>query len=139
MKNLFLSNNFPPEVNTPSNRTYEHCRAWVNADVEVTLITCAPNSPKGKMFDGYLKIMDEVSGSQNSVQLRYYLHPEILIKMHDSRILLSTSIEKLAKIRTDQNVQDIDTTYYDKYGSSKIYIYLLITGTTLFSSMVSTS
>lgn len=50
---LFLSDNFPPEVNAPASRTYEHCREWVNAGHKVTVITCAPNFPKGKVFDGY--------------------------------------------------------------------------------------
>lgn len=50
---LFLSDNFPPEVNAPASRTHEHCRQWVRAGHEVTVITCAPNFPRGKVFDGY--------------------------------------------------------------------------------------
>ena len=50
---LFLSDNFPPEVNAPASRTYEHCRQWVAAGEKVTVITCAPNFPKGHVFDGY--------------------------------------------------------------------------------------
>ena len=50
---LFLTDNFPPEVNAPASRTYEHCREWVKAGHRVTVITCAPNFPKGKVFDGY--------------------------------------------------------------------------------------
>ncbi len=50
---LFLTDNFPPEVNAPASRTFEHCREWVNAGHQVTVITCAPNFPKGKIFDGY--------------------------------------------------------------------------------------
>ena len=53
MKILFLTDNFPPEINAPANRTYEHCMEWVNAGVEVTVITCFPNFPKGKVYDGY--------------------------------------------------------------------------------------
>lgn len=53
MKILFLSDNFPPEVNAPATRTYEHCKQWVKLGVDVTVITCAPNFPKGKVFDGY--------------------------------------------------------------------------------------
>lgn len=53
MKLLFLTDNFPPEVNAPANRTYEHCREWVKEGVEVTVITCAPNFPKGKVYEGY--------------------------------------------------------------------------------------
>jgi hypothetical protein len=50
---LFLSDNFPPEVNAPASRTHEHCRHWVSAGEHVTVITCAPNFPKGQVFDGY--------------------------------------------------------------------------------------
>ncbi|WP_025665424.1 glycosyltransferase family 4 protein [Aquimarina megaterium] len=53
MKLLFLTDNFPPEVNAPATRTYEHCREWVKKGVDVTIITCAPNFPKGKVFEGY--------------------------------------------------------------------------------------
>jgi glycosyltransferase involved in cell wall biosynthesis len=50
---LFLTDNFPPESNAPASRTFEHCREWVRAGHHVTVITCAPNFPKGKVFDGY--------------------------------------------------------------------------------------
>lgn len=50
---LFLTDNFPPEVNAPASRTYEHCREWVSKGAKVTVITCAPNFPKGKVFPGY--------------------------------------------------------------------------------------
>lgn len=50
---LFLSDNFPPEVNAPASRTFEHCREWVAHGAQVTVITCAPNFPKGKVFPGY--------------------------------------------------------------------------------------
>jgi glycosyltransferase involved in cell wall biosynthesis len=53
MKILFLTDNFPPEVNAPANRTYEHCREWVKQGAEVTVITCAPNFPKGEVYPGY--------------------------------------------------------------------------------------
>lgn len=50
---LFLTDNFPPEVNAPASRTFEHCREWVRAGHKVTVITCAPNFPTGKLFEGY--------------------------------------------------------------------------------------
>lgn len=53
MKLLFLTDNFPPEFNAPATRTYEHCKEWVKEGVEVTVITCAPNFPEGKVFEGY--------------------------------------------------------------------------------------
>jgi len=50
---LFLTDNFPPEVNAPATRTYEHCREWVRAGHKVTVITCAPNFPSGRILAGY--------------------------------------------------------------------------------------
>ena len=53
MKILFLTDNFPPEVNAPASRTYDHVREWHKAGHEVTVITCAPNFPKGRVYEGY--------------------------------------------------------------------------------------
>lgn len=50
---LFLTDNFPPEVNAPASRTFEHCQEWVKSGHYVTVITGAPNFPKGRVFDGY--------------------------------------------------------------------------------------
>jgi glycosyltransferase involved in cell wall biosynthesis len=50
---LFLTDNFPPEVNAPASRTFEHCREWVKAGHQVTVITGAPNFPQGKVYPGY--------------------------------------------------------------------------------------
>ncbi len=53
MKILFITDNFPPEINAPANRTYEHCVEWAKHGSEVTVITCQPNFPHGKVFLGY--------------------------------------------------------------------------------------
>lgn len=53
MKILFLTHYFYPEVNAPAARTLEHCRVWVEAGHEVTVVTCVPNHPKGKIYPGY--------------------------------------------------------------------------------------
>ncbi len=54
MKMLFITDNFPPEVNAPATRTYEHCMEWKkHRDVQITVITCAPNFPHGKVYEGY--------------------------------------------------------------------------------------
>lgn len=50
---LFLTDNFPPEVNAPASRTFEHSREWVKAGHRVTVITCAPNFPSGRVYPGY--------------------------------------------------------------------------------------
>lgn len=53
MRILFLSDNFPPETNAPANRLFDHAVRWVQAGHEVTVVTCAPNFPEGKVFAGY--------------------------------------------------------------------------------------
>jgi glycosyltransferase involved in cell wall biosynthesis len=50
---LFITDNFPPEVNAPATRTYEHCIEWVKSGIDITVITCFPNFPEGKLFKGY--------------------------------------------------------------------------------------
>ena len=50
---LFLTDNFPPEGNAPASRTFEHAREWVDKGHKVTVISCAPNFPEGKVFEGY--------------------------------------------------------------------------------------
>lgn len=53
MRILFITDNFPPEVNAPATRTFEHCKEWVKKGDQVTVITCAPNFPKGRVYEGY--------------------------------------------------------------------------------------
>lgn len=53
MKILFLSHYFPPEVNAPATRTYEHCRRWVELGHEVTVVSCVPHHPMGAVYPGY--------------------------------------------------------------------------------------
>jgi len=65
MKLLFLTDNFPPEVNAPATRTFEHCREWAKSGIDVTVITCFPNFPEGKLFKGYknrLYKVEEIEG-----------------------------------------------------------------------------
>jgi len=50
---LFFTHYFPPEVNAPANRTFEHCREWVNAGHEVHVVTCVPSHPFGRPFTGF--------------------------------------------------------------------------------------
>ena len=53
MRILFLSHYFPPEVNAPASRTFEHCREWVQLGHEVTVVSCVPNHPRGQVYRGY--------------------------------------------------------------------------------------
>ena len=54
MKILFITDNFPPEMNAPATRTFEHCKAWNKEnDIEITIITGVPNFPNGLVYKGY--------------------------------------------------------------------------------------
>lgn len=53
MRILFVSNYFPPEVNAPATRTYEHAKQWVQDGHEVEVLTSVPNFPEGRVYEGY--------------------------------------------------------------------------------------
>ena len=53
MQILFLSHYFPPEGNAPASRTYDNSAHWVSLGHKVTVITCVPNVPSGKVYKGY--------------------------------------------------------------------------------------
>lgn len=51
---LFLTHYFPPEVNAPASRTYDHAKRWVKIPgVRVTVLTNHPNHPYGRLYSGY--------------------------------------------------------------------------------------
>lgn len=53
MKILFLTENYPPETNAAANRVHERAKFWAAWGHEVTVVTCAPNFPKGRLHEGY--------------------------------------------------------------------------------------
>jgi len=53
MNILFLTENFPPETNAAATRVFERACYWVRWGHNVTVVTCAPNFPRGALFDGY--------------------------------------------------------------------------------------
>lgn len=72
---LFLSDNFPPEGNAPATRLFEHATRWVRDGHEVTVVTCAPNFPEGRLYDGYenrWRSVEEVEGIR-VVRVRTYI------------------------------------------------------------------
>ncbi|MGE5401182.1 MAG: glycosyltransferase family 4 protein [Ignavibacteriales bacterium] len=73
---VFLTHYFPPEVNAPANRTYEHAREWAK-DLDMTIITNFPNHPDGKIFPGYKNrlIQKEVIDGINVVRLWTFVTP----------------------------------------------------------------
>jgi len=53
MNILFLTENFPPETNAAATRVFERACYWVRWGHKVTVVTCAPNFPRGALFQGY--------------------------------------------------------------------------------------
>jgi len=74
-KVLFLSHYFPPEVNAPARRTYEHMLKWVKNGVDVTIITNHPNHPNGKLHKGYINkwFSKERIDGINVIRVKTYL------------------------------------------------------------------
>lgn len=53
MRILLLTDNYPPESNAPAIRSSTHAQRWVAEGHDVTVVTCFPNFPEGKVFGGY--------------------------------------------------------------------------------------
>src|ERR1700722_20221463 len=68
MRILFFTHYYPPEVNAPASRTSEHCRAWAQAGCDVTVVTCTPNHPDGKVYPGYRNRLWQVE-TQDGVRI----------------------------------------------------------------------
>lgn len=66
MRVLFISNYFPPEVNAPASRLYEHAWYWVRDGGFVDVLTAIPNFPEGEIYEGYENRFqkEEVGGMQ---------------------------------------------------------------------------
>jgi glycosyltransferase involved in cell wall biosynthesis len=74
---VFFSHYYTPEVNAPASRTSEHCRQWVKAGHDVTVVTCAPNHPAGQIYPGYRNrfYQTEVIDGVRVVRLWTFLAP----------------------------------------------------------------
>jgi len=93
---LFLTDNFPPEVNAPASRTFEHAQAWVQSGHKVTIVTSVPNFPHGKVFPGYKNklIQREVVHGIDVIRVWTFLSPNkgVLKRLVDQISYLPTSI-----------------------------------------------
>ena len=66
MRLLFLSDNFPPEVNAPASRTYEHIIEW-NKDNNINITIHAGEAEGPKSCE---QVVQTVSRAVNTVILR---------------------------------------------------------------------
>jgi glycosyltransferase involved in cell wall biosynthesis len=74
---LFLADNYTPEFNAPAKRTSEHVKFWISQGHNVTVITCAPNFPFGKVYPGYKNKLwsKEQEGSLNILRVWTFIRP----------------------------------------------------------------
>jgi glycosyltransferase involved in cell wall biosynthesis len=74
---LFFSHYFPPEGNAPASRTHETLRRWVREGRSATVVTCAPNVPRGVVYPGYTNRLrqDETIDGVRVVRVWTYLAP----------------------------------------------------------------
>ncbi len=86
----------------------------------------------------FLKINDNVSGSENSVVSRFYIHPEVNIKKSKLGFMFSKNNKNLLLLKHNSllKVQIVDSKYYDKFGSSKLNKCIQIRGITPFKSKI---
>ena len=61
MRVLFVTDNFPPELNAQATRVYERACYWLRWGHKVTVLTSFPNFPEGKLFLVYRNRWREVS------------------------------------------------------------------------------
>lgn len=77
MRILFFTENFPPESNAAATRVYERACYWVAAGHRVTVVTCAPNFPEGRLFPGYAnrwRQVEEMDGIR-VIRVKTYIAP----------------------------------------------------------------
>jgi len=75
MRILFLSDNYPPEVNAPASRLSEHAAYWLQEGEDVNVVTTAPNFPEGVLFEGYKNAWysREDKGGVDLVRVKTYI------------------------------------------------------------------
>ena len=75
MRILFFADNFPPEMNAQASRVYERARYWTRWGHSVTVVTCAPNFPEGRLLAGYKNLWyqtEQISGIR-IVRIKTYI------------------------------------------------------------------
>lgn len=77
MRILFFTDHFYPEMSAPAAHIYERARLWTRAGHEVTVITNAPNTPRGQVYDGYRNVWRfiEELDSIRIVRVKTYVAP----------------------------------------------------------------
>ena len=77
MKILFFTENFPPETNAAATRVFERAVYWAKWGHDITIITCFPNFPDGKIFSGYKNkwYKKEIIDGIKVIRVKTYIAP----------------------------------------------------------------
>lgn len=104
MRILFLSHYFPPEVNAPANRTFEHARRWVAEGHAVTVVTGVPNHPRGVLFPGYQNrwVQEERMDGIRVIRTWMYLTPNRGFARRIANYVLFMLTAVLASLRAER-------------------------------------
>ena len=106
MRILFFSHYYPPEGNAPAARVSAHCARWAGAGHEVTVVTCAPNHPRGRVYPGYrnrMRSIERVDGVRVVRVFTYLAANEGVFKRAASWLsyLAAAVLDGLAERRPD--------------------------------------
>jgi glycosyltransferase involved in cell wall biosynthesis len=74
---LFFTDHFYPEMSAPAGHVYERAKIWVGEGHDVTVITNAPNTPRGRVYEGYSndwRFVEELDGVR-VVRVKTYIAP----------------------------------------------------------------
>ena len=82
----------------------------------------ATHTRKFILYNNTWSIEDEISGKDNIVLSRFYLHPEIVARKNETSILLSKNNIDLIRLELESNLDlnILETTYHDQFGITKI-------------------
>lgn len=77
MKILIVSFYYPPEMGAAPSRICNMAEAMTQQGIEVNVLTCLPNYPKGKIFEGYRKRLYKQETIQGVRIFRYWTYATI--------------------------------------------------------------
>ena len=80
----------------------------------------ATHTRKFILYNNTWSIEDEISGKDNIVLSRFYLHPEIVAKKNETGILLSKNNIDLIRLESNLDFNLVETTYHDQFGITKV-------------------
>ena len=89
-----------------------------------------------KILKNEIEIIDKVSGSNNLVVSRFFIHPKVQLEPAASGLLLFMNDLLIAIIKIPQEYSIKNSTYHDQFGISQPNQFVEIKGTTPFENSI---